>query len=625
MPAVANGVSSPTGEGKSPEPIDGGVDQRVLEARQIRLYIENTPDYVKFAIPVFVVALATVWPFVPDERVVFAWWGAFHLMTLVARFAAWVAFRRANPSDAAIRSWLKWFFVPQACGVSVISAAAILFLPSSSGHDVALTFAFAAFAAVVSLASSLQVAPYRPLIAPVITLTTLIPAIGFVRLPGTLYLLFALGCPLFGLFAYRLARKLNQAFVRSMELSIRNERLVAALEVRTAELQRQTLAAERAERDKTRFLAAASHDLRQPMHAISLLVGMLRPRASGGQEQDVVERLERSVEAMDRLFGTILDLSKLDAGAVQPSVAPVPLRAVFDSIELHFAPQAAARRLALTTFPSRAIVSTDRILIDRMLRNLVSNAIKYTNEGGVLVGCRRRGDDRLFVGVWDTGVGIAPEDRERIFEEYFQAGGGARNRSEGLGLGLAIVRRLARLLGSDVEVRSTPGRGSRLGLEVPLVGHLAVEEQQRDEESELVTALSGKLVLIVDDEPDVRFGAAALLERWGCRAAPAASVADVAAILERELRFPDAIVTDYRLGDGQTGLDVIATVRQYTGERTPAVIVTGEELGKAELEIAGRIYAVVRKPLSAEQLRRHLLAAVSRDAAAPALGERIGQ
>jgi CheY-like chemotaxis protein len=298
---------------------------------------------------------------------------------------------------------------------------------------------------------------------------------------------------------------------------------------------------------------------------------------------------------------------------VQPSIAPVRLRSVFESIEVHFAPQAAEKGLAMRVFPSRAVVSTDRVLIDRVLRNLVSNAIKYTNEGRVLVGCRRRGG-RLLVAVWDTGVGIAAEDRDRIFEEYFQAGGGVRDRGEGLGLGLAIVRRLARLLGSGIDVASIPGRGSRFGLEVPLVRYLAARETRERDESELVNELLGKLVLVVEDEPDVRFGATALLRRWGCHAASAASIGEVAELLEREVRFPDAIVTDYRLGDGQTGLNVIAMVRQYTGERTPAVIVTGEELGRAELEVGGTMYAVVKKPLTAEQLRGHLVAAVSRQA-----------
>jgi signal transduction histidine kinase/CheY-like chemotaxis protein len=624
MPTVTNGTHPALGEGKSPESVEAQLDQRLLDARQIRLYIENAPDYVRFAAPGFAIGVGILWLLLPDQRLTLLLWAAANFATHFARVAAWFAFKRARPEDDAIRPWLKWFFIPQVCGVSVISACMILFLPAPAGNDLELTFLFAAIMGIGALAGTLHAAAYRPLIAPVVALAVLIFAVGCIRLPGTLYLLLALTVPAAGVFIYRLARRLNQAFVRSMELSIRNERLVAALESRTLELQRQTLAAERAERDKTRFLAAASHDLRQPMHAISLLVGMLRPRASSGQEHEIVERLERSIEAMDRLFGTILDLSKLDSGAVKPSIAAVPLRAILDSIEVHFAPQAASKQLALTIFPSRAIVSTDRVLMDRVLRNLVSNAIKYTNSGGVLVGCRRRGE-RLLVGVWDTGMGIAAEDRERIFEEYFQLGSGPRDRGEGLGLGLSIVRRLARLLGSEVEVVSMPGRGSRLGLEVPFAGYLAAEEERRGEESGSETALSGKLVLVVDDEADVRFGTEALLRRWGCYAASAASVEEVVAILERELRFPDAILTDYRLGDRQTGLDVIAAVRQYTGEKTPAVIVTGEELEKAGLEIAGSVYPVIKKPLSAEQLRRYLVAAVGRDLEAPALNERIAQ
>jgi signal transduction histidine kinase len=480
MPTVTNGTHPALGEGKSPESVEAQLDQRLLDARQIRLYIENAPDYVRFAAPGFAIGVGILWLLLPGQRLTLLLWAAANFATHFARVAAWFAFKRARPEDEAIRPWLKWFFIPQVCGVSVISANMILFLPAPAGNDLELTFLFAAIMGIAALAGTLHAAAYRPLIAPALASAVLIFAVGCIRLPGTLYLLMALAVPAAGLFIYRLARRLNQAFVRSMELSIRNERLVAALESRTVELQRQTLAAERAERDKTRFLAAASHDLRQPMHAISLLVGMLHPRAPGGPEREVVARLERSIEAMDRLFGTILDLSKLDSGAVKPSIAAVPLRAILDSIEVHFAPQAASKQLALTIFPSRAVVGTDRVLMDRVLRNLVSNAIKYTNEGGVLVGCRRRGG-RLLIGVWDTGMGIAAEDRERIFDEYFQVGSRPRDRSDGLGLGLSIVRRLARLLGSEVEVASMPGRGSRLGLEVPLVRYLAADDERRGE------------------------------------------------------------------------------------------------------------------------------------------------
>jgi CheY-like chemotaxis protein/anti-sigma regulatory factor (Ser/Thr protein kinase) len=317
-----------------------------------------------------------------------------------------------------------------------------------------------------------------------------------------------------------------------------------------------------------------------------------------------MRRLEYSVEAMDSLFATILDLSKLDSGAVQPRVADVPLRAILDSIELHFAPEAAAKGLALRVFRSRAVVRTDRALLERVVRNLVSNAIKYTPAGTVLVGCRRRGE-RLALGVWDTGVGIARTDLDRIFDEFFQAGPAAHDR--GQGLGLSIAQRLARLLGSKIEVASTPGRGSSFGLAVPLAAYQSAPSHHHDAAPDPEPLLAGKFILVVDDDPQVRFGTEALLRQWGCHAASAATLEGVQAALERELRFPDAIVTDYRLGEGQTGLEVIAAVRGYTGEQTAAVIVTGEE----GIDTATLGHPTIRKPVSAGELRKCLVSVAS--------------
>jgi CheY-like chemotaxis protein/anti-sigma regulatory factor (Ser/Thr protein kinase) len=312
---------------------------------------------------------------------------------------------------------------------------------------------------------------------------------------------------------------------------------------------------------------------------------------------------------MDGLFNVILDLSKLDSGAVKPAIADVPLHAILEPIELHFAPEAAAKNLALSVFASRAVVKTDAALIERALRNLVSNAIKYTREGRVLVGCRRRGE-RLLIAVWDTGVGIAAGNLDQVFEEYFQVDDRPRDRSQGLGLGLSIVRRLARLLGSEVEVSSVPGAGSCFGLEVPLVSYRRVETEPRAAELGRCAALEGKFILVVDDEADARFGTEALLREWGCHSASAGSLEELAATLERELRFPDAIITDYRLGERETGLEAISAVRAYTGENTPALIVTGEEFLETEAVAAAVVFPIVKKPVAIEQLRRRLLAAL---------------
>ena len=606
--------SSPD-HGRTHERFVADVDQRVLAARQIRLYIENSPVFYPLAVATGITVIAAlIWPYAPDDHPKIVLWAGILIATQIARFAGWVTYSRTNPDDSAVRSWLKWFLVPHVCSMMLIGASPFFFLPASSGRDFEILIILSAFAYITSIASCLKLSAYRPAIATVLTPAVLIFAVTTFRLPGVMPKLLAIAGLLVGLLGYGLASRVNRAFVRSMELSIRNEQLVAALRQQTNAAEQARVAAERAERDKTRFIAAASHDLRQPMHAISLLVGMLRSSVESGQEREVTERLERSVEAMDNLFTTILDLSKLDSGAVQPASTEVPLRAILDSIELHFAPQAVAKQLSLAVFRSRAIVRTDPALLERILRNLVSNAIKYTDAGRVLVGCRRRAD-RLVVGVWDTGAGIAPEHLERIFDEYVQIGDGPRDRSAGLGLGLAIVRRLARLLGSQVQVASKLGSGSWFGLEVPFVGYLSGTKRDDADDSAIETSLMDKFILIVDDEADVRFGAEALLRRWGCYTASAASVAEVQAMLEDELRFPDAIVTDYRLGARETGLEVIAAVRNYTGEQTAAVIVTGEDLGRSELGAGGISCPVIKKPLSADELRRHLVAALSREEA----------
>jgi two-component system, sensor histidine kinase len=605
-----------------------GVDRRILLARQIRLYIETAPVFHVLAVGIGVgITAGMLWLYAAEQLSTILLWTFAIASILLVRLVAWSAYSRVRPNDDAVRGWLKWFVAPHASSMAVIGATPLMLVPSASGHEAEILLSISALVYVVTMGSTFKLAAYLPVVPIILGPMVLAYGTSMLRFPGIAPKLLAFGGVVVGVWGYRMATSLNRSIVQSMELSIRNENLVAALEARSARLGEQTAiaedarrAAERAEQAKTRFLAAASHDLRQPMHAISLMVGMLRPHTPDSQ-REVIERLERSVEAMDKLFSTILDLSKLDSGAVKPAIANVLLRVILDSIQVHFAPQAASRQLALLVFPSRAIVRTDRDLMERVLRNLVSNAIKYTPKGRVLVGCRRRGK-RLLVGVWDTGVGIAAGDLRRIFEEYVQVGRAPRDRSQGLGLGLAIVQRLAKLLDTEVEVASVLGRGSRFGLEVPLEGYLSADEESLADGWTSDSVLSGKLILVVDDEADVRFGTETLLRQWGCHTACAGSFEEVGAILERELRFPDMIITDYWIGGPKTGLDVIAAVRAHTNEETPSIIVTGEDLAKIRLEGTGSV-RVIKKPLSAEQLRQHLVqhltAELGRAPRAPAL------
>lgn len=400
--------------------------------------------------------------------------------------------------------------------------------------------------------------------------------------------------------------------VRTSELSQARDRLEAqagevralndALTRRAAEAARSRDEAERASAAKTRFLASASHDLRQPMHAIALLVGVLRERAGDPQTRAVVARIEQSVEAMENLFRSLLDISKLDAGAVRPNVGEVAVATLLAGIVASYGELARAKGLTLRAVPSRAVVASDAALLERILGNLVANAINYTSRGGVVIGARRRGN-ALRLLVVDTGPGIPPAHRDDIFEEFFQLQNPGHDRSKGLGLGLSIVRRSADLLGHALIVRSAEGRGSTFGVEVPLAPSRRTAPPPPSG-ADGGAVLHGAFVAVVDDDADARAATATLCREWGCIVVSADSPGALSAALEGHLRAPDLVITDYRLAGGATGLSVVAAVRQAAERAVPAIVLTGDVAVAADDAFDALGATLLHKPLNARQLRR---------------------
>jgi len=396
-------------------------------------------------------------------------------------------------------------------------------------------------------------------------------------------------------------RAFHRGFVRVIELGDENARLVAALTAKTQAL-------EQANAVKTRFLASASHDLRQPLHAMSLLVGVLAQRARGQGLDDIIERIDKSAEAMESLLKAILDISRLDAGVERACVEPLRVDALLARIERHFAPIALAQRLRLR-IPARASaawVLSDEAMLSRMLDNLVSNALRYTRHGGVLVAARARGDAIVFE-VRDTGIGIEAARLEEIFEEFVQLHNPERDRAKGLGLGLSIVRRTAQLLGHRVEVVSAPGRGSTFRLVVP---RAAVPEAGNPPMPVPAAGLDGMAVLVIDDEPPIRQALQELLQGWGCECEVAADGDAALALLARWPRRPDAILCDYRLAGGD-GVEVVARLRAALGARVPALIVTGDIAADRLREIARSELPALHKPVNPARLREWLSASVA--------------
>ncbi len=370
----------------------------------------------------------------------------------------------------------------------------------------------------------------------------------------------------------------------------------------TAELATKREEAERANEAKSRFLAAASHDLRQPLHALGLYVAALRDRGLAGDARRVVGQIEKSVTMMQDLLEALLDISRLDAGAVSPSISNFPVQTLLAKLETNYAPAASAKAVALRVVPCRANLRSDSVLLERILFNLVSNAVRYTREGKVLVGCRRHGDG-LRIEVWDTGCGVPDDQQGLIFEEFRRAAGAEHNPEKGIGLGLAIVDRLAKLLGHAVEVRSKPGKGSMFAVTVP-------RAPESPPASTAVTAaragvsLEDVLVLVVDDDPVALEATRTLLESWGCRVLTAVSGAEAVACLSAQRGgLPAIVICDYRLAEGETGTQVLDRARATFADRMQGILVTGDTSAAMLRTAEDSGYPLLQKPVRPARLR----------------------
>ncbi|MEO5373389.1 MAG: ATP-binding protein [Alphaproteobacteria bacterium] len=359
-------------------------------------------------------------------------------------------------------------------------------------------------------------------------------------------------------------------------------RMAGALEVfmhsrdqAEAQLRRAKEDAEVASVAKTRFLAAASHDLRQPLQALGLFVTALRSHPLAAEPEAIAERIENALESLRSLLDSLLDISKLEAGAVKATPAAFAVQSLLTRLHQEFEPLATAKGLRLTVAYSSAAVVSDPALLDRILRNLVANAIRYTDHGGVLIGCRRRGN-RVRIDVWDTGRGIPEDQFEAVFREFHQLDNPSRDRNRGLGLGLAIVSRTAELLGHPVTMASNVGRGSRFSVETPRAILSTMADDPPRDEPEHRTGLEGRLVVVIEDEPTIRDGMEMVLESWGCDTLAVASADEAIEALRETGMRPDLVIVDYRLAHNQSGDRVLARLKAMYEGPVGGIIITGD-------------------------------------------------
>ncbi|MFZ2649208.1 MAG: hybrid sensor histidine kinase/response regulator [Burkholderiaceae bacterium] len=400
----------------------------------------------------------------------------------------------------------------------------------------------------------------------------------------------------------------RQAMARVIALKLQLSELLVQLrhEKQAAEDARRV--AETANRAKTQFFAAASHDLRQPLHAMGLFAQALRERTRDSEVAPLVNSINESVDALESLFSELLDITRIDSAMIEVKPCDFRVGDMLQRLRLHFEPSAFEKGLALRLRGASRIVFADPLLVERIVRNLVANAIRYTEDGTVLVGCRQRGK-KVSLQVWDSGCGIAPEEQSRVFDEFYQVRGSASaapGQRKGLGLGLAIVKRLAEAMGAPLSLRSWPGQGSVFTLELP-AGEAHAQAHVASANAALQSLrLEGRRFIIVEDEPAVRAGLEALLLGWGatlrifdsvsaCTAWASGCAADEPA--------PELLIVDYRLEDGRDGLEALGALRSRFGAATPAIMISGSTMSGVEAQAQEHDFHLLIKPVLPNKLR----------------------
>ncbi len=573
--------------------------------------VQSTYAYMPAALAGYLAGVGVIamlyWPIAPLGLLV-PWAGAFVAMCLV-RALVIARFRRAVPRTRA--QWLAWQL---RSNLGTLVAAALwgatgwIFYGLGSEQQqatglivIVYTFAVAAIP-VLSTQPRLYIAYASLCLLPLVLRIARVGDVYSYQLAGELVLIISLSAVL--------ANSYRQALQRAIDLKVQADELAAQLRVETLAAEGARREAEIANRAKTQFFTAASHDLRQPLHAMGLFAEALRQRVHEPEVAQLVNSINESVDALEGLFSELLDITRIDSGVIEVHPQHFQVGDILRKLRLHFEPSAFEKGLSLRLRGGGRAVFADPLLVERVLRNLVSNAIRYTNDGTVLVGCRQRGD-RVLLQVWDTGLGIRLDEQARIFDEFYQVPNTPKvspDQRKGLGLGLAIVKRLADLMGAPLTLRSTPGRGTVFTLELPLgrAPRPSALLSVPGGKGPLGITLAGRRIVIVEDEPAVRAGLEVLLAGWGAQIDAFESVAASRAWAERSdpaVVKPDLLIVDYRLEEGLNGVDAITALRARFGAAIPAILVTGSTMTGHDQEAHDHNFHLLIKPVVPNKLR----------------------
>jgi two-component system, sensor histidine kinase len=571
---------------------------------QIRTIFHNSaPGLITTLVTVFVLTLGLIRidATTLSRGVVFL---AIMLAQSSFRLLMYRAYRRVEEGPHDWRRWALAFTVGAFAGGATIGSGAIWMV--SSQHTelqlIALLVIFAVTGGAVGAFGA-----YLPAII-VFFIGVSLPAILWLFAQGDgLHLTIGGIFVLWFLAVSEQARRANRQFVESIRLRQENVELVQ-------DLRREKALAEEANLAKSRFLASASHDLRQPVHALSVLVGALRSHQMDAPARGLLDHLDASVRALSGLFGGLLDISRLDAGVVEAHRESFALQPIIDRVCRDYESLAREKGVALKCLSTRAIVHSDTLLCERILRNIVANAVTYTDRGRILVGCRRA--SRLRLQVWDTGRGIAPSEQQLVFQEFYQVGNPERDRTRGVGLGLAIVKRLTTLLDHPLQLQSWPGKGTLFTLEIPYATAAAQATLELKSGADVPESRGSGLILVIDDEGAIRVAMQSLLQSWGYTVLVAGGYEEMMQRIGARTEVPSLIICDYRLRDNEIGSTVIERLRNEYNQPIPGMLITGDTAPDRIREAQASGYLLLHKPVPNTALRaamvrliRHLGAA----------------
>ena len=565
------------------------IEKKVCE-KAIDYQYDNLPTSTAFSIVVPLFVIMILWSQV--DHLTLSIWTVTGITIGVIRYTLYLNYKHKKKLSLIDKpeKWGNYFALTSLATGILAGVAFILFFSENSFANLVVMVLVIAFSVgsttlnVYWLKSTYYVA---------------IPAIGLAAIRialegGIEHIGLAILLIFFLLAMLKLAKKSNKSALDTIRLQIENFDLYK-------DFQEQKELAEKANIAKSKFLAAASHDLRQPLHAMGLFASLLEKELDNDKQKNLFNNVTRSLDALRELLNTLLDISKLDAGAVEKNLVSFYLNKILNRLATEFESEAKEKSLSFEYTSTNAVVHSDPALLELILRNLLSNAVKYTEKGGVKISVSEA-NGMIKIVVLDTGIGIPQDKQQEIFQEFHQLDNPERDRTKGLGLGLAIVKRLLGLLNNTIEIESNPKGGTIFRLTVPTGDENKVKNASAEKNIIDNSMLHNISVVLIDDEVHIREGMKNILEEWGCNVLIAASENEALNEIKLSDFKPKAIITDYRLRKNKTGTQAIQAIRDVTGSEIPALIITGDTAPERLREARASGHALLHKPVQPAQI-----------------------